>query len=87
MRRSVAVLATVASAVLLAPGAAVAAPPREGHFSIADGPFELCSFPHVSYQEETDYRLVSRHPGPDGDWTFTLFTTGFYSFTTTRAGS
>jgi hypothetical protein len=81
MRRSVAMLATVASLVLLAPGSAGAASPREGHISIADGPFELCGLPNVSYQEETDYRLVSRHPGPDGDWTFTMLTTGFYSFT------
>ena len=81
MRRSVALLATLASLVLVAPGSAVAAPPREGHISVAGGPFELCGLPNMSYQEETDYRLVSRHPGPDGDWTFTMFTTGFYSFT------
>lgn len=87
MRRTVALLGAVAAVLLAVQTPAVAAAPREGHISVPyDGPFEFCGLPNVTYAEETDYRLVSRHPGPDGDWTFTAFTEGWFTFTNADNG-
>jgi len=86
MRRTVALLGAVAAVLLIVQTPAVAAAPREGHVSVTDGPFEFCGLPNVTYAEETDYRLVSRHPGPDGDWTFTVFTNGWFTSTNADTG-
>ncbi|MEO6711920.1 MAG: hypothetical protein ABIM89_00655 [Mycobacteriales bacterium] len=86
MRRTVATLGAVAAVLLAVQAPAAAAVPGTGHFSVADGPFQLCGLTNVTYAEETDYRLVSRHRGPDGDWTFTVFTDGWFSFTNGDTG-
>ena len=86
MRRTVAVLGAVAAALLAVQTPALAAAPREGHVSVADGPFEFCGLPNVTYAEETEYRLLSRQQGPGRDWTFSVFTEGWFTFTNADTG-
>ena len=64
---------------------AAAAAPDTQHVSVVDGPFDLCGVT-VTYREETDLQILSRRSGPGGDWNFTVFTQGWFTFTSTDSG-
>lgn len=86
MRRSLALLAVTAAVLAAgrpAPAEAVVAP--TDHLSVLDGPFDLCGV-SVTYREETDLRILSRRAGASGDWKFTAFTDGWFSFTGVGSG-
>lgn len=85
MRRSLALLAVVAAVLAAGQAPAAAAAPTTDHVSVEDGPFDLCGI-SVTYREETDLRILSRRSGPDGDWKFTAFTDGWFSFTGVDSG-
>lgn len=85
MRRFIALLAVAAATLTAGQAPAAAAATVTEHVSVVDGPFDLCGV-QATYREETDLRILPRRSGPDGDWKFTVFSKGWFTFTGVESG-